>query len=83
MILTEIEVRSRMILSLTIKQIALTTFFNTFLLTRVSKEFIYESHCDLPIANLNDVRENRSMKNATKKAAKKAPAKKSAAKKKK
>jgi hypothetical protein len=49
----------------------------------IAKEFIYESHCDHQIANLKDVRENRSMKNATKKAAKKAPAKKSAAKKKK
>ena len=47
------------------------------------KEFIYGSHCDHPIANLETFRENRSMKNATKKAAKKAPAKKAAAKKKK
>jgi hypothetical protein len=57
--------------------------FFIFLLTRVKKEFIYGSHCDPPIANLRDVRENRSMKNATKKAAKKAPAKKAPAKKKK
>jgi hypothetical protein len=52
-------------------------------LTSVQKEFIYGSHCDPLIANLIDVREIRSMKNATKKAAKKAPAKKAAAKKKK
>jgi hypothetical protein len=52
-------------------------------LTTVAKKFIYGSHCDYQIANLKDVRENRSMKNATKKAAKKAPAKKAAAKKKK
>ena len=57
--------------------------FFTFLLTMIANNFIYESHCDPPIANLTDVRENRSMKNATKKAAKKAPAKKAAAKKKK
>jgi hypothetical protein len=57
--------------------------FCTFLLTTVAKKFIYESHCDYQIANLKDVRENRSMKNATKKAAKKAPAKKAATKKKK
>ena len=62
---------------------ALIYVFCTFLLTMVAKEFIYESHCDHQIANLKDVRENRSMKNATKKAAKKAPAKKAAAKKKK
>jgi hypothetical protein len=72
-----------MFLSFTIKQKRQFTFHVTFLLTRVAKEFIYESHCDPPIANLIDVRENRSMKNATKKAAKKAPAKKAAAKKKK
>ncbi len=57
--------------------------FDTFLLTTVPNNFIYESHCDPAIANLNDVRETRSMKNATKKAAKKAPAKKAATKKKK
>ena len=51
-----------------------------FFLTFGSKNLIYESHCDLEIANL-DVRENHSMKNATKKAAK--PAKKKAPKKKK
>jgi hypothetical protein len=50
-----------------------------FFLTFASNHLIYESHCDLLIANF-DVRENQSMKNATKKAAKpakkKAPAKK-------
>jgi hypothetical protein len=48
-----------------------------FFLTFGPKNLIYESHCDLRIANL--VRENQSMKNATKKAKtakKKAPAKK-------
>jgi len=51
-------------------------------LTFIADHLIYESHCDLAIANL-DVRENHSMKTATKKAAKKAPAKKAAKKKKK
>ena len=50
-----------------------------FFLTFVSKNLIYESHCDLDDRKF-DVRENQSMKNATKKAAKKAaeesPAKK-------
>jgi hypothetical protein len=53
-----------------------------FFLTVPPNNLIYESHCDLTIANL-DVRETQSMKNATKKAAKKAPAKKAPAKKKK
>jgi len=53
-------------------------------LTFVAKNLIYESHCDLRIANLM-FRENQPMKYATKQAAKKtakkAPAKKKAAKK--
>ena len=50
-------------------------------MTFFSKNLIYESHCDLVIAN-SDVRENQSMKYAAKKAAsKKGGAKKTAAKK--
>ena len=75
--------RTDALASFHIKTKALSRVFFTFLLTMIANNFIYESHCDPPIANLTDVRENRSMKNATKKAAKKAPAKKAAAKKKK
>ena len=46
-----------------------------FFLTFNSKNLIYESHCDLLIANFT-FRENQSMKYATKKAAAKKPAKK-------
>lgn len=53
-----------------------------FFLTFNAKNLIYESHCDLLIANFT-FRENQSMKYATKKAAKKPAAKKTAAKKKK
>jgi hypothetical protein len=53
-----------------------------FFLTSIAKTFIYESHCDLTIADLRLGRVNR-MKNATKKAAPKKAAKKAAAKKKK
>ena len=52
-----------------------------FFLTFNAKNLIYESHCDLLIANFT-FRENQSMKYATKKAVKKA-AKKPPAKKKK